>query len=272
MAADQHSHGAHGGGGDHHGGAHHHILEESKAIKVLLILLVLTVFTVGISRVDFGALNFLIAMLVASIKAYFVGSIFMGLKYDKKENAVIFLTSFVFLAIFVAFSAADFYFRGDVFRKVKDPFFIASTGGPAKFKKPWEPRAELVAHGKGIFAIQCASCHGAEGTGNGPAAAGLNPKPRNFHASEGWKNGRKPSNIFKTLKEGVGGMPSFASLPAEDRWALSHYVHAFGGDGAPTDTGADLAAVGVDPSKDGAGADQDPRIPIDFAMERMTTQ
>src|SRR5262249_14443873 len=35
--------------------------------------------------------------------------------------------------------------------------------------------------GAQVFAKRCALCHGAEGHGDGIAARGLNPKPRNFH-------------------------------------------------------------------------------------------
>jgi mono/diheme cytochrome c family protein len=34
--------------------------------------------------------------------------------------------------------------------------------------------------GKAIFTQNCVMCHGAAGKGDGPAAAGLNPKPANF--------------------------------------------------------------------------------------------
>lgn len=34
--------------------------------------------------------------------------------------------------------------------------------------------------GKAVFEKNCAVCHGATGRGDGPAAAGLNPKPANF--------------------------------------------------------------------------------------------
>ncbi|MFO1519796.1 MAG: cytochrome c [bacterium] len=38
-----------------------------------------------------------------------------------------------------------------------------------------------VAAGKAKFDQLCATCHGMKGEGDGPASAGLNPKPRNFH-------------------------------------------------------------------------------------------
>ena len=41
-------------------------------------------------------------------------------------------------------------------------------------------RAADIAKGKSIFTSYCASCHGPTGKGDGPAAAGLNPKPRDL--------------------------------------------------------------------------------------------
>ncbi len=34
--------------------------------------------------------------------------------------------------------------------------------------------------GSALFALHCSACHGADGTGNGPAASALDPKPRDF--------------------------------------------------------------------------------------------
>src|SRR5690242_12139515 len=32
-----------------------------------------------------------------------------------------------------------------------------------------------------IFSTRCTTCHGPSGRGDGPASAGLSPKPRNYH-------------------------------------------------------------------------------------------
>jgi len=191
---------------------HHFILPEKTAIAVGLSLLFLTGVTVWIAGVDLGRFNFLVALLIAVVKASIVGLWFMGLKYDRRENGVIFLTSFLFLAIFIALTATDLLFRGDVY--LKGPLVAAS--GKSQFKKPWISTPQLVAKGKGLFEQQCVSCHGVNGAGDGIAGAGLNPKPRNFLSAAGWKNGRKPTAVFKTLTQGLNQMPVFGTLPSDD--------------------------------------------------------
>ncbi len=258
-----HQHGNHDHGqGEHH---EHHVLADSTAMKVLVTLLFLTIITVAVSRVDLGPLNFTVALLIAIVKATVVGLWFMGLKYDKKENALIFVSSFLFLAIFIVLTGTDLLFRGDVYVKKGD---LEAKGGKSRFKKAWVSTPEILAHGKAQFEQQCASCHGAAGKGDGAAAAGLNPKPRNFTVGEGWKNGRKPTGVFKTLTQGLNQMPVFSSLPADDRWALSHYVLSLGPK-AEVDTAADFAALKIDPSKDEAGEEAKKSISIDLAIERL---
>jgi mono/diheme cytochrome c family protein len=84
---------------------------------------------------------------------------------------------------------------------------------------------ELLEKGKAVFTINCVACHGPKGAGDGAAAVALNPKPRNY-ATDTFKNGDKPENIFKTLNDGLKdtAMVSFAHLPEQDRWALAYYV------------------------------------------------
>jgi mono/diheme cytochrome c family protein len=52
-----------------------------------------------------------------------------------------------------------------------------STFGCGK-KSPSAPDIPQVALDQ--FKNECAACHGADGKGNGPTAAALNPKPRNY--------------------------------------------------------------------------------------------
>jgi caa(3)-type oxidase subunit IV len=246
--------------------SHHHILPNKVLFGIGGGLLVLTVITVAIAGVDLGRLNFIVAMAVASFKAALVALFFMNLWYDRKENGVIFATSFLFLAIFIVLTSMDLFFRGDVY--VKGPLMAAET--KSKLKDPWISKPELVARGKELYVLNCASCHGNEGKGDGPAAAALVPHPRNFTDLAGWKNGRKPTMVFKTLKEGIPGssMASFATLPSDDRWALTHYVVSLNAAAPDKDTPDDFKKAGVDPS--GGGEAVEKSISVQLAMERMS--
>jgi len=100
--------------GDEHGEHHHHIIPIPVYVGVLLVLLIGTVITVAVAHVDFGAMNTVIAILVATIKAAFVLAFFMHLKYDNMLNRVIFGSGFFFLMLLIAFSAADIFTRASV--------------------------------------------------------------------------------------------------------------------------------------------------------------
>jgi cytochrome c oxidase cbb3-type subunit I/II len=78
--------------------------------------------------------------------------------------------------------------------------------------------------GKALFAATCASCHGENGAGNGPAAAALAPAPTNFHL-------KKPAeeHAWDVLENGVPGtaMPPWRSqLSADQRHALVEFVRS----------------------------------------------
>jgi mono/diheme cytochrome c family protein len=58
----------------------------------------------------------------------------------------------------------------------------------------------------------CASCHGAKGAGKGPAAASLNPKPRNM-TDVAWQESVDDAHIRKVINQGgsaVGLSPTMA--------------------------------------------------------------
>ena len=92
-------------------GGSHHIIPFNVYIKIIVALLFLTVVTVAAARVDFGALNTVIAMLIASVKAFLVLMYFMHLKYDDKLYLVAFLTAIFFLMLMFFFSWVDIYTR-----------------------------------------------------------------------------------------------------------------------------------------------------------------
>jgi len=58
--------------------------------------------------------------------------------------------------------------------------------------------------GKAVYEIRCAPCHGSAGTGDGPAAAALVPKPRNFRDAAFWR-GRSRASLKLTVEQGRPG-------------------------------------------------------------------
>lgn len=99
--------------------------------------------------------------------------------------------------------------------------------------------------GAGLYAAQCAACHGAAGRGDGPAAKGLDPMPSNFH-DLGRMAQRSVYGLYNTVTLGVDGtaMASFAQLSEEDRWALAFFVGNFPADDAVRTKGAALWRAG----------------------------
>lgn len=60
-----------------------------------------------------------------------------------------------------------------------------------------------------VFHTRCATCHGEGGHGDGPAAAALNPKPRNYTDPE-WQKTVTDEQLKKTI---VGGGVSVGKSP-----------------------------------------------------------
>lgn len=88
------------------------------------------------------------------------------------------------------------------------------------------------AKGKASFDQLCASCHGASGKGDGPAAAALNPKPKDL-VDKGYVKGLKEDYIKKIIKEGgqaVGKSPMMppmgASLKDDDIESVIAYLRS----------------------------------------------
>jgi mono/diheme cytochrome c family protein len=127
---------------------------------------------------------------------------------------------------------------------------------------------ELVAEGEKLFKSNCTSCHGENGTGGGPAAAGLNPAPRNFTSMDNWVNGTKISQIYTTLQEGIppSAMASYEYLLPEQKFALAQYLRATFIPKPANDTDADLRALDATFNLS-AGQQIPAQIPVSGATE-----
>ncbi len=134
------------------------------------------------------------------------------------------------------------------------------------------PSDTLLARGKELYDVNCFACHGTEGDGQGPAGVALNPKPRSFKNPEGWTNGRRIVDIFKTLKEGIpkNGMLAYDFMPPADRFAMIHYVRSFAGD-YPEPTPDEIAMADTVHSIS-LGDSIPAQIPVALAMEKVIAE
>jgi high-affinity iron transporter len=82
--------------------------------------------------------------------------------------------------------------------------------------------------GAQLFQQNCASCHGAKGEANTPAARQLDPPPIAF-ADRTRASQRSPFALYQVINQGLEGtaMQSFAQLPDADKWALAFQVGRF---------------------------------------------
>jgi mono/diheme cytochrome c family protein len=86
------------------------------------------------------------------------------------------------------------------------------------------------AKGKETFQTTCAACHGAEGKGDGVAAAALDPKPRNL-SDPAYVSTLSDDHLYKVISEGgaaVGLSPMMAAwggtLSEQDIWNVIAYI------------------------------------------------
>lgn len=93
--------------------------------------------------------------------------------------------------------------------------------------------AAVIAKGKEIFNGKggCFSCHGPEGKGDGIAAAGMEPSPRNFTNPQ-FKSLRTPGEMMWVLKNGSPNTPMIAVIPSqiteEEGWQVIAFERSLG--------------------------------------------
>lgn len=111
----------------------------------------------------------------------------------------------------------------------------ARTGGiPAPYSavhNPLPPTPENVQRGAAVYAADCASCHGADGRGDGPGSRDLKPPP----AELGWLN-RVPTRWLDAYMDWTvaeGGQPFGTAMPGykgklsdQEIWSVIGYIQA----------------------------------------------
>ena len=103
----------------------------------------------------------------------------------------------------------------------------AAAVPPMEVENPIAPTEASLARGRVIYQQHCEVCHGAQGRGDGPAAASLRPPPVDlaYHVYQ-----HPDGQFFAWFTRGIPGtaMPAFgATLSEEDRWHVLNYINTF---------------------------------------------
>jgi mono/diheme cytochrome c family protein len=98
----------------------------------------------------------------------------------------------------------------------------------AALPNPIAATQDSVEAGAELYAANCAVCHGETGLGDGPSAAGLDPKPANL--SEDHVQDLSDGALFYIINNGVEGtgMPAWKeTLNDEQIWHLVNFARTF---------------------------------------------
>ncbi len=105
MAA--HAEDTHAAGHGHQEGEFAHPASLTMLFSVFIALLLLTGLTVYQSTFDFGNLEIVLSLFIATIKAGLVILFFMHMLWDKLMNVIFFFGSLIFVSLFLGFTLMD---------------------------------------------------------------------------------------------------------------------------------------------------------------------
>jgi mono/diheme cytochrome c family protein len=88
---------------------------------------------------------------------------------------------------------------------------VPAAAAPAAVAVADEPAASDEA--RKIFSERCATCHGMNGAGDGPASAGLTPMPRNFQDPD-WQKSVSDEHIEQIVQYGGAAVGKSAAMPS----------------------------------------------------------
>ncbi len=198
--------------------------------RIYIALVVLLCISVAGPHLGILWVTLITAFGVALLKANLVVQNFMHLRVERRFIKWMLATTLIIVALFMAGTAPDIM-KHHGMRWVNNAAMAEIAQGiplhpeaAAAAESPsggeYRPNGPTAAAGsddphpqgfdaKGTFNSVCASCHGQDGKGDGPAAGAMNPKPANFNDPAFWK-ANTDSVLFKAIKEGgasVGKSP-----------------------------------------------------------------
>ena len=89
-----------------------HVPSAKSLVGVFVALICLTWTTVGVSYLELGEWNVIVALLIAVIKASLVAWIFMGVRYSTKMTRLFVVAGLVWLSIMILITGGDYLTRG----------------------------------------------------------------------------------------------------------------------------------------------------------------
>ena len=111
---------------------------------------------------------------------------------------------------------------GSAFAQAPGPW-VAPDAEKVK-KNPLANDKKFVEQGGKLAQVNCVTCHGAKGKGDGAAAVALNPKPADWTSKR--VQDETDGELFWKISNGRGAMPPWKHLPEQDRWALIRYIRS----------------------------------------------
>lgn len=151
--------------------------------------------------------------------------------------------------------------------------FRVAVAAPGEASGPLNPLvvdAPALQAGRQLYAANCVPCHGVSGRGDGPNAAGLNPRPADF--SQHMIPGKHTDGqVFLWIRDGFPGtaMPAWKDRLGEQQiWQLVIYLRTFGQPGAQASTTAQAGpSAEPQPTAPSVPSAQEPLPPLVFARQ-----
>jgi len=103
----------------------------------------------------------------------------------------------------------------------QDAHFHNAPASSNQLKNPYAGQPTAAVAGSRVYATNCGSCHGIKGRGTGSIPP----------LSEGPTQSASDGEVFWFITNGAvdNGMPSWASLPARQRWQIVTYLKSLKG-------------------------------------------